>query len=176
MYLADQILNSMKKLLLPAFIVLISFTSIAQSQIVLEGGETTGEEYKYVTRSYIQVLKKGVAIKNGYQVKSIAKPEGEKVDYKLNVTSFEFSGLYYLKTNKLKAVIIVVYKDEDPDRVLCMPLIDSQPGLYDYYMQDMFSLGKDKKNLLIKQLNTVITYKTEQTLTAPGEIDHTAKN
>lgn len=166
----------MKKLLLSVFIILISLTSIAQSQIVLEGGETTGEEYKYVTRSYIKVLKKGVPVKSGYQVKSIAKPEGEKVDYKLNVTSFEFSGLYYLKTNKLKAVIIVMYKDEDPDRVLCMPLIDSQPGLYDYYMQDMFSLGKDKKNLLIKQLNTVITYKTQQALTASGEIHRTAKN
>jgi hypothetical protein len=142
--------------------------------MVLEEGQTTSEEYNYVTRSYMKVLKKGAPVKSGYEVKSIAKPEGEKVDYKLNVTSFEFSGLYYLKTNKLKAIIIVMYKDEDPDRVLCMPLIDSQPGLYDNYVQDMYSLGKDKKNLLIKQLNSVVTYKTEST-TPPERNDETAK-
>src|SRR6476659_4638528 len=126
----------MKNLLLPGFIILISLPSIVQAQIVLQDGKTTTEEYKYVTKSYVKVLKQGVPIKSGYEVKSIAKPEGEKVDYKLNVTSFEFSGLYYLKTNKLKAIIIVMFKDEDPDRILCMPLIDSPPGLYDNYMQD----------------------------------------
>src|SRR5437868_4931879 len=127
----------MKNLLLPGFIILISLSSIAQSPLVLKGGETTSEEYNYVTKSYIKVLKSGVPVKSGYEVKSIAKPEGEKVDYKLNVTSFEFSGLYYLKANKLKALIIVMYKDEDPDRVLCMPLINSLPNLYDNYMQDV---------------------------------------
>jgi len=165
----------MKKLLLSIFIILGSLTSIAQSQITLEDGQTTSEEYNYVTRSYMKVLKTGAPVKSGYEVKSIAKPEGEKVDYKLNVTSFEFSGLYYLKTNKLKAIIIVMYKDEDPDKVLCMPLMDSQPGLYDNYVQDMYSLGKDKKNLLIKQLNSVLAYKTEDTPTAPEVDDATAK-
>jgi|tagenome__1003787_1003787.scaffolds.fasta_scaffold20260219_1 hypothetical protein len=166
----------MKNLLLSGFIILISLPSTAQAQVILQDGETTTEEYKYVIKSYIKVLKQGIPVKSGYEVKSIAKPEGEKVDYKLNVTSFEFSGLYYLKTNKLKAIIIVMFKDEDPDRILCMPLLDSQPGLYDNYMQDMFFLGKDKKNLLIKQLNNVVTYKTEK-ITSEQEdgVGNTAK-
>lgn len=112
----------MKKLLFAAALLVASHTCSAQ---------TTQEEYMYATRGYVDVLTKGYDGKADYNVTLVLKG-----DYVQNLTAnyhFKYYHLIKKSTNKIQGTIVILFRNEVVENVLCIPLSNSDAGLLSSY-------------------------------------------
>jgi len=111
----------MKKLLFAAALLLATHAF----------SQTTQEEYMYATRGYVDVLTKGYDGKADYNVTLIFKGE-----YVQNLTAnyhFKYYQLIKKSTNKIQGTIVILFRNEAIENVLCIPLSNSDAGLLNSY-------------------------------------------
>jgi hypothetical protein len=136
--------------LLAALFLFVSFSVKAQ---------TTQEIYNYISSGYITTLQQGLDFKKGYAYKEMIK--GGEFTGTLSSSRYQFSyRLFYKESepNNTLAFMVVLLKDGNVDKVLCLPSYGSDQSLFNKFWSEVnLKLYADQKNQLISDITQLFT-------------------
>ncbi len=125
------------KQLIFTFLLLSSFSLIAQ-----EG--TTLEEYRYLSKGYVYQLEMGLdAQKEGYQIKPLFHTSNDA----------DLVGLYKIGDSEPRALLVIIDKGEKKASYFCMPNAFSDQRVKDLANSDQINISTDLKNSYQSALN-----------------------
>ena len=128
----------MKKTII--FTTVIALTSIFSTTIF---GQTTLEEYNYITKGYKVQMESGLDMKKGYELEDIDKQSTQERTAELKI-------LYRIKDNKKEiAAYMVVYKRSgSPNEYICIPHPNSDEEISGKYWTQLYNGSGDSSQRL----------------------------
>lgn len=131
--------------------ILIFITILFSSTLL---GQTTQEEYTWVTKSYVRVLTEGADIKRGYVITDLISSPGMKSAWG-NDNKFEFKLLKKENETKTRAMIIVHYFNKTVKTVYCVPDTGSDNSLWQSFFNSIDLLAGNQKSQLLLYLSVL---------------------
>ncbi|MEI6750466.1 MAG: hypothetical protein WCM93_15020 [Bacteroidota bacterium] len=111
------------------FLIIVVFVSLTFS-VKSTCGQTTQEEYNYVTKGYKTQIESGLDMKKGYSLKEITTAS-------VGVRNVVLKGLYRTSSNVLCAIMIEYTKSGEATQYFCAPMTGSPQEIYTQFYNSL---------------------------------------